>query len=97
MKTNAMLVLTLALALSGCSTNGRMLAPDPDPNGKLSPETPAARHHRHDPVCGAMIAFQEGPYTSCHRGVEYSFDCTECKTLFDENPGYYSCPDEASP
>ena len=93
MKTNAMIALTLVLAFGGCSTNGRLLAPDPDPNGKVSPELSSVHHRRRDPVCGGYIGFPEGPWYACHRGVEYAFDCNECKIVFEENPGFYSCPD----
>lgn len=91
MKTRMMMALTLALSVGACSTNGRMLAPDPDPAGRVSPEKPSASRSR-DPVCGGHIEFAGGPWSSCHRGVEYNFDCTECQTLFEETPERYVSP-----
>jgi YHS domain-containing protein len=78
------------LALAACSTNHRLLAPDPEAR-HISPEKPSGTVKRGvDPVCGASMESAEGSWRSSYHGTLYYFDSEECKNQFEENPDLFS-------
>ena len=85
------MILGAALvALAACSTNHRLLAPDPEER-HLSSEKPSGPVKRAvDPVCGASIAHADGTWHSSYHGNVYYFDSEECKNQFEENPDLFS-------
>jgi YHS domain-containing protein len=78
------------LALAACSSNHRLLAPDPEARHISSekPSHPAKRGT--DPVCGASMNNAEAFWHSSYHGALYYFDSEECKKQFEENPDLFS-------
>jgi YHS domain-containing protein len=82
-----MLGMVLA-ALAACSTEGRLLAPDPEAAKMVSPEHRPSGTEREvvDLVCGAPVDLSEVTWRSSYEGQEYFFDSEECKKAFDADP-----------
>ena len=78
------------LSLAACSTNRRLLAPDPEAKN-ISPEKPSRTVEKGvDPVCGASLNSADHAWHSAYLGTVYSFDSEECKRQFEDNPALYS-------
>ena len=87
---SAILLGAALLALSACSTNKRLLAPDPEAR-HISKEKPSHPHKRGvDPVCGVTMDHADAFWHSDYLGTKYYFDSEECKRQFDENPDLFS-------
>jgi YHS domain-containing protein len=85
------MILGAALvALAACSTNKRLLAPDPEAHN-ISPEKPSGTGKRgYDPVCGASMDSTQDYWHTTYHGTVFYFDSEECKREFEENPELFS-------
>jgi YHS domain-containing protein len=71
-------------ALAACSTEGRLLTPDPEKGSILSrEERTTSTRGEVDPVCGAHLDPGEVHWRSSFEDNEYYFDSEECKQEFD--------------
>jgi YHS domain-containing protein len=85
------MILGAALvALAACSTNHRLLAPDPEARHISSEKPSGPPKAAVDPVCGASIAHADVTWHSSYHGNVYYFDTEECKKQFEENPDLFS-------
>ena len=74
------------LALAACSTNHRLLAPDPEAR-HISPEKDHQVAKKGvDPVCGALMDNASTFWHSSYRGTIYYFDSAECKAHRQGSP-----------
>ena len=87
MKRTMILAATL-LALAACSTNHRLLAPDPEAK-HLSPEKPVHTKMGVDPVCGTTVDSSEAYWHASYQGTQFYFESEECKKQFEENPDLF--------
>lgn len=91
MKELAGLALGALLALAGCSTNHRLITPDHEAREIISPEArPGGCSPCMYSVCGDADSYPPGGWRAHHKGVEYIFDCDECRTRFNAKPELYS-------
>lgn len=82
--------LSAALAaLAACSTEGRLLTPDPEAEYLLSGE---AREEARavDPVCGTTLDGDKAGWHALHEGHHYLFDSEDCMRQFERNPELYT-------
>ena len=85
-----MILGAVLLALAACSTNHRLLAPDPEAR-HISSEKPSHTVKQGvDPVCGSSMDSAEASWHSSYHGNLYYFDSEECKKQFEENPDLFS-------
>ncbi len=84
---------TTLFAIAGCSDQtpytdlvsaGRQPLSPEKASGECSPCM--------EPVCGDRSGYSAGTWCSSLRGVEYVFDCEECKTRFDDDPDLHLQP-----
>ena len=79
------------LALAACSTDRRLLAPDPQADRILSPEKKGPEKEMvYDPVCGSPMGRDAAPWHMMYHGTLFYFDREECKHQFEGNPEAYS-------
>jgi YHS domain-containing protein len=85
------MVLGVVLAaLAACSTQGRLLHPDPEKDHIVSKESKTIPHEREaDPVCGASLEGADFAWQSTYQGHDFYFDSEECQREFDANPDLY--------
>jgi len=82
---------TTLLALGGCTTHDqRKDLKDPGCPMLSSGEADNECAPCMDPICGDRIGSWEGTWRSSYRGVEYDFDCEECKSHFQADPDRYT-------
>jgi YHS domain-containing protein len=76
---------------AGCSNPKHPGKPDNAGLQTLSPgKTDGECSPCMDPICGDRIGISDASWRSSHRGVEYVFDCEECKTRFDADPELFT-------
>jgi len=87
-----MMIGSVLLALAACSTDRRLLAPDPQAKEILSPESKKTGKQPmvYDPVCGSAMGRESAPWHTMYHGAEFYFDREECKRQFEDNPAAYS-------
>ena len=86
-----MVLGVLLAALAACSTEGRLLHPDPEKGQIVSSESrkyPPEREE--DPVCGANLEDADFAWHSSYQGHDFYFDSEECQKQFEANPELYS-------
>jgi YHS domain-containing protein len=82
---------SILLALAACSTDRRLLAPDSQADGILTPEKKNPGNQLvYDPVCGASMGRDDAPLHMMYHGTLFYFDREECKHQFEGNPAAYS-------
>ena len=88
--TRALILGASLLALAACSTEGHLLAPDPEAHRLISPEPRSDEGRGVDPVCGAPLDNEHEVWYALYRGERYAFHSEACRKQFEENPGLYS-------
>jgi YHS domain-containing protein len=88
--TRALILAASLLALAACSTEKRLLAPDPEAKRIISPEPRPDKDREVDPVCGTPVWGVDDVWISTYNGVEYTFHSEACRKQFEDNPELYS-------
>ena len=88
--TRVMVLGVVLAALAACSTEGRLLHPDPEKDHIVSQEHKTNPHEREaDPVCGASLEQADFAWHASYHGHEFYFDSEECLRQFEANPDLY--------
>jgi len=88
--TRVMVLGVVLAALAACSTEGRLLHPDPEKDQIVSKESKTIAHEREaDPVCGASLEQADFAWHASYQGHEFYFDSEECLQQFEANPDLY--------
>ena len=88
--TRVMVLGVILAALAACSTEGRLLHPDPEKDQIVSKESRSGSHERgEDPVCGADLANTDFAWHTSYQGHDFYFESEECLRQFEANPDLY--------
>ena len=89
--TRTMVLSAVLAALAACSTEGRLLHPDPEKDKIISRESRTAAPERQaDPVCGASLEDADFAWHSIYQGHDYYFESEECQRQFEANPDLFT-------
>ena len=88
--TRTMVLGAVLTALAACSTEGRLLHPDPEKDSIISrePRTVPPERER-DLVCGAPLEEADVNWHVSYEGRDFYFESEECLRKFEANPDHY--------